>query len=108
MLVRVATLDGQSPHVPFQHPCFKMLLLFRCGEADRWGAQPPLKGGLFCSDPKKMGTPHGESPESVRRLYCGKERAGLGLAGVDNFRGLWGRAAPGCLLPGPGVIGAGG
>ena len=67
MLVRVATLDGQSPHVPFQHPCFKMLLLFRCGEADRWGAQPPLKGGLFCSDPKKMGTPHGESPESVRR-----------------------------------------
>lgn len=43
-----------------------------------------------------------------KSLYCGKERAGLGLAGVDNFRGLWGRAAPGCLLPGPGVIGAGG
>ena len=35
--------------------------------------------------------------------------ADLGLTGLKNFSGLWGiGAVPGCLIPGPGMIRAGG
>ena len=37
----------------------------------------------------------------------GVGQAGLGLASVNNFRGLWGIwAVPSCLVQGPGVMGS--
>lgn len=36
-------------------------------------------------------------------------RAGAGLANFNNFSGFWGvGAVPSCLVPGPGVVRAGG